>query len=212
MGYENRVHGTALADGESNFYGGVPMLFDSYDEKQLLINTNFKAKADADHIFGYRGELVLIEGEVADSQGRKKAPHAVVRNAVLLSVDEKLQFICGCLDHLEQLSLLVEKYKADFAGDMGALLFVVDITKPMQIELEGVNFVLIPMVEGIAWIELCDLLGLDKSDFKGQSSAQKIVTAYNDFKGYKAKGEVLSLDAAKAFVNPDLKREGYGAI
>ena len=188
------------------------MLFDSYDEKQFLINTNFKAQADADNTYGYRGELVLIEGEV-DDNGRKKAPHAVVRNAVLLSVDDKLQFVCGCLDHLEQLSLFVEKYKGDFAADMGALLFVVDITKPMQIELEGVNFVLVPMVEGIAWIELMDLLGLEKSDLKGQSSAQKIVTAWKDYSSsYKAKSESLTFDAAKGFVNPDLKREGYGAI
>lgn len=188
------------------------MLFDSYDEKQLLININFKAKADADNTFGYRGELVLIEGEVADAQGRKKPPHAVVRNGVFLSVDDKLQFACGCLDHLEHLSLFVEKYKGDFAADMGALFYVVDITKPMQIELEGVNFILIPLTEGIAWNELLDELGLDKSDFKGQSSAQKIVTAYDDFKSYKAKSEVLTLDAAKGFVNADLKHEGYGAI
>lgn len=188
------------------------MLFDSYDEKQLLINTNFKGKADADHTFGYRGELVLIEGEVADSQGRKKAPHAVLRNAVLMSVEGKLQFVVGCLDHLEQLSLLVEKYKADFGADMKSLLFVVDITKPMQIELEGVNFVLIPLVEGIAWNELLDELGLEKSDFKGQSSAQKIATAFNEFKSYKAKSESLTLEAGLEFTSADLKREGYGAI
>ncbi|PIQ34256.1 MAG: hypothetical protein COS35_01875 [Zetaproteobacteria bacterium CG02_land_8_20_14_3_00_50_9] len=188
------------------------MLFDSYEEKQLLININFKARADADNTFGYRGELVLIEGEVADAHGRKKAPHAVVRNGVFLSVDGKLQFASGCLDHLEQLCLFVEKYKADFAADMGALFFVVDITKPMQVELEGVNFILLPLLEGIAWNELLDVLGLDKGDFKGQSSAQKIVTAYNDFKSYKSKGEVLTLDAARAFVSTELKREGYGAI
>lgn len=189
------------------------MLFDKYDDNQFLINTNFKAKADADHTFGYRGELVLIEGEVADAHGRKKPPHAVLRNAVLLSVEGKLQFVCGCLDRLEQLSLFVEKYKADFAADMGALLFVVDITKPMQIELAGINFVLIPMTEGIAWNELLDELRLEKGDFKGQSSAQKIVTAWKDYAGsYKAKGEKLSLEAAAEFINPDLKHEGYGAI
>lgn len=189
------------------------MLFDKYDESQLLINTNFKAKADADHIFGYRGELVLIEGEVADSHGRKKPPHAVLRNAVLLSVEAKLQFVCGCLDHLEQLPLFVEKYKADFAADMGALLFVVDITKPMQIELEGVNFVLIPLTEGIAWNELLDELRLEKSDFKGQSSAQKIVTAWKDYaSSYKPKGDKLTVEAGLEFTDPSLKHEGYGAI
>ncbi|HKI61002.1 MAG TPA: hypothetical protein VKA31_01800 [Mariprofundaceae bacterium] len=187
------------------------MLFDSYDEQQLLINTNFKEAADTANTYGYRGELVLIEGEVADAKGRKKPPHAVLRNVILLSVDDNLEFVCGCLSHLDQLPLFVEKYKADFASDMKSLLFVVDITKPMQIELEGVNFILIPLVEGIAWNELLDELGLVKSDFKGQSSAQKIVTAYNDFKSYKSKADVLTMDEATAFT-ADIKREGYGAV
>jgi len=188
------------------------MLFDEYDERQLLINTNFKAAADAGDTFGYRGELVLIEGEVADAQGRKKPPHAVLRNAVLLAVEGKLQFVCGCLDHLEQLELLVEKYKADFADGMGALLFVVNITKPMQVEMDGVNFILIPLTEGIAWNELLDELGLDKGDFKGQSAAQKIVTVWNDFASYKPKGESLTMDEAMTFTSADLVHEGYGAV
>lgn len=188
------------------------MLFDDYDDRQLLINTNFKSAADAADAFGYRGELVLIEGEVADSHGRRKPPHAVLRNAVLLAVEGKLQFVCGCLDHLSQLELLVDKYGSDFAADMGALLFVVDITKPMQVEMGGVNFILIPLTEGIAWNELLDVLGLEKGDLKGQSAAQKIVTAWNDFASYKAKGESLTMDAAMAFTSADLVHEGYGAI
>lgn len=189
------------------------MLFDDYDQRQLLINTNFKSAADAADTFGYRGELVLIEGEVADAQGRKKPPHAVLRNTVLLAVEGKLQFVCGCLDHLSQLELLVDKYGADFAADMGSLLFVVDITRPMQVEMNGVNFVLIPLTEGIAWNELLDLLGLEKGDFKGQSAAQKIVTVWNDYtSGYKPKGESLELDAAMAFTSADLVHEGYGAV
>ena len=187
------------------------MLFDTYDEKQLLININFKAAADTAEMQGFRCELVLIEGEVADAMGRRKPPHWVLRNAVLLSAGDRIQFICGCLDRLDRLPVLVEKYKADFATDMGAMLFVVNITQPMQVEMEGVNFVLLPLVEGIAWNELVDELGLDKADFKGQSSAQKVVTVWNEFKSYKSKAEVLSFDAAGAFT-ADLKREGYGAV
>jgi len=187
------------------------MLIDTYEENQLLINVNFKAAADAPGTQGYRGELVLIEGEVADAKGRRKPPHAVLRNAVLLSVNDKIQFICGCLDRIDLLPVFVEKYKADFAADMGALLFVVNITRPMQVELEGVSFVLIPLVEGIAWNELVDELRLDKADFKGQSSAQKIVTVWNEFKSYKSKAESLSLQEAAAFT-ADVKREGYGAV
>jgi len=187
------------------------MLFDSYDENTLLLNSNFKSKADADNTYAYRGELVLIEGEVGDAMGRKKPPVSVMRNAVLLSVDDKLALIAGCLDELDQLSQLVEKYKDDFAADMKAMMFVVNITKPMQVVLEGVTFVLIPLTEGIAWNELLDELYIIKSDLKGQSAAQKVVTAYSEFGSYKGKGEVVTLDEAAAFT-ADIKREGYGAI
>ena len=187
------------------------MLFDTYDEQQLLININFKAGADAANTFGYRGELVLIEGEVADARGRKKPPHAVLRNAVLLSVDDRIQFISGCLDQLELLPVLVDKYKADFAPDMGAMLFVVNITRSLQVELEGVTFILIPLAEGIAWNELVDELGMDKADFKGMSAAQKIVCAWDGFKSYRSKAGVVSFEAAQAFT-ADIRREGYGAV
>jgi len=187
------------------------MLFDTYDENQLLINTNFKAVADDADTCGYRGELVLIEGEVADAKGRRKPPHAVLRNAVLLAVHGKLQFICGCLDRLDLLPVLVDKYKGDFSADMGAMLFVVNITRPMQVELEGVTFTLLPMIEGIAWNELVDELRMEKAEFKGQSSAQKIVTVWNGFKSYRSKAAVLAFDAAQAFT-ADIRREGYGAV
>ena len=182
-----------------------------YDEKSLLINSNFKSKADADNTFAYRGELVLVEGEIGDAKGRKKPPVSVMRNAVLLSVDDKLAMAVGCLDQLSQLSELVAKYKDDFAADMRALFFVVNITKPLQVELEGVTCVLIPLTEGIAWNELLDILHLEKSDLKGQSSAEKVVTSYKEFASFKAKGDVVSMEEAAAFT-ADIKREGYGAI
>jgi len=187
------------------------MLFKSYEEQSLFINSNFMEKANADGTYAYRGELVLIEGEVADAKGRKKPPHAVLRNAILLSVDDKIQFVCGCLDQLALLEKLVEKYQGDFAADAKSLLFVVNITKPMQVELGGITFVLIPLIEGIAWNELLDVLHLEKSDLKGTSAAQKVVIAYNEFCNYKAKSPVMTLEEGAA-LTADLKREGYGAI
>ncbi|WP_167631719.1 hypothetical protein [Mariprofundus ferrooxydans] len=187
------------------------MLFDLYDENALLLNTNFKSKADADNTFAYRGELVLVEGEIGDAKGRKKPPVSVMRNAVLLSVDDKLTLVSGCLDELDQLTEFVAKYKGDFAAEMKALFFVVNITQPMQVVLEGVTFALIPLTEGIAWNELLDVLHLEKSDLKGQSSAEKVVTAYKEFASFKAKGDVVTMEEAAGFT-ADIKREGYGAI
>jgi len=187
------------------------VILDKYDQAGLLFNTNFKESAPAEGVFGYRGELVLIEGEVADDQGRTKPPVALMRHTVLLEKDDKLTFVVGVLDQLELINSFIEKYKADFADEIKVLFYVVNITTPMQVEIEGVNFVLIPLVQGVAWNELIDELGLEKSDFKGQKPAEKIMTALEEFKSYSPEFEVFSLEQALT-MTVEIKWEAHGAV
>jgi hypothetical protein len=49
------------------------MLLDTFETQGLLFNSNFKDAAGAG-LQAYRGDLVLIEGEVADTMGRRKPP------------------------------------------------------------------------------------------------------------------------------------------
>jgi hypothetical protein len=188
------------------------MVLDKYEQQSLLFNMNFKEACSEAGMFAYRGELVLIEGEIADSQGRRKPPVAISRHTVLLEKDDKLVMAVGFIDDLNLLGNFVEKYGADFAPDMCALFYVVNITAPMQLEMAGVNFILIPLTDGIAWNEMTEELGLEKSDFKGQSAADKIVTAYDELKTYKPKyAAVASYDEALG-MTADIKRETRGAI
>ena len=62
------------------------MLLERYQESEKLFNVNFVADAGAG-LAGYRGELVLVAGEVGDSAGRRKPPVKVLKEAVL-QVDE----------------------------------------------------------------------------------------------------------------------------
>lgn len=186
------------------------MVLNKYEEQGLLFNTNFLEKA-GDDVAGYRGELVLIEGEVADDKGRTKPPSALIRHAILLDKDDKLVFVVGIIEKLVLLNTFIEKYKADFAEDIQVLMYVVNLTKPMQVEMSGINFVLIPMTEGVAWNELMDELCLEKSDLKGQSPAEKIVTAYDEFKSYKPGYEIADFDVAMSNT-ADIKWETHGAV
>lgn len=187
------------------------MLIDKYEQEQLLININFKEKATADGVYGYRGELTLVAGEVADEKGRTKPPLAVVRSVVLLEKNEKIQFFVGILDELELIKTFIEKYKDDFADDIKILMYVVNITGPMKTVINGIPFTLIPLQAGIAWNELIDELAMDKSDFKGQSSADKIVTAYEAYKDHESKYETVSADDAFTRTS-DIKRVLMGAV
>lgn len=181
-----------------------------FKEAGLLFNTNFLEATSTAGLSGYRGELVLVEGEVADTLGHVKPPLEVMRGVVLLG-DDKLRLVIGAIDDIASLQTFVDKYRDNFAADMKAVLFVVNIEKPAQVAVDGIGFVLIPLVQGVPWNEMIDELGLEKSDFKGQSAADKIVTLYDEIKGYRPKYAEASLDQVMAAATETV-REGWGAV
>lgn len=185
------------------------MALQQYEQNSLLFNTNFLDTFE--DMTGYRGELVLIEGEVADEQGRTKPPVAIMRHAIMLEANDQLILVSGIIDQLELLENFIEKYKEDFAPGIRILLYVVNLTEPVQLEKDGFKIVLIPLTEGVAWNELVDELCLEKSDFKGQKPVDKIATVYNEFKTYAP--NFPTVDYVEALTKTaDIKRESYGAV
>jgi len=176
----------------------------------LLFNSNFLEETSDKSMVGYRGELVLIEGEPGDAKGHPKTPVEVMRGVAILA-DEKIKMIVGAIDQLDSLTTFIEKYKADFSQDMNAVIFVVNIKVPMQVEIEGINFVFIPLIQGVPWNEIIDELALEKSDFKGQTAADKIQTLNNELQRYKPKYSTVTLDEALALTE-DIVREAWGAV
>lgn len=188
------------------------MLLTQYEQNGLLFNVNFTEKTSYTGMTAYRGELVIIEGEVADAQGRRKPPVAVMRHAILLTQDDnKLAMLVGCIDHFALIEPLLARFGKDLAENAKVLLYVVDMTKPAQVEINGINIILIPLTNGVAWNELMDELALEKSDFKGQSTGDKIHTAWQAFGDYKPKYPTVSMDEAAGFT-ADIKREAFGAV
>lgn len=171
------------------------MLLKKYDEQALLFNTNFLEET-SDGGVAYRGELVIQEGEVADAQGRRKPPVSLLLGAVVLEQDDKIKLLVGLLNELELMEPLLEKFGGDFADDMASMIFVRNIGNPIVLDTAGKTFFLIPLDEGIPWNEAIEELALEKSDFKGQSAADKLVTLYNEMSSFRAKGETLSLEQA----------------
>ncbi|PWV60144.1 hypothetical protein [Plasticicumulans acidivorans] len=185
------------------------MLFDRYEQAGLLFNKNFKEATEA--AVAYRGELVLVEGEVGDAQGRRKPPVAVLGQAVMLAEGEQLKLAAGFLEDAAEVQIFVDKYQDDFASDTKLFFFVVNIPAPVQCAAAAASAVLIPLTEGMVWNELIDLVALEKSDFKGQSSAEKVETLYTALRGYTPKFPTVTLaEAVSGTV--EVKREVRGAI
>jgi hypothetical protein len=186
------------------------MLLENYKNSGLLFNLNFLEQSDTAGLFGYRGELVIVEGEVADAKGHHKPPVEVLRGAVILA-DEKIKLLVGALDNIAFIKDLLEKYQADFAPDMKALIYAVNLKDSVQVDIGGINFVMIALGQGVPWNEVIDEMALEKSDFKGQSAAEKIVTLYNEMQSYKPKYPTASLDEVLSSAT-DAVREGWGAV
>lgn len=186
------------------------MLLQKLKDSSLLFNSNFLEDTSESGTAAYRGELTLVEGDSVDEKGHAKPPVEVMLGVAMLA-DDKLKMIIGQLEQMASLPNFIDKYKDEFSSDMLALIYVVNLEKPMQVELEGINFVLIPLVQGVPWNEALDELGLEKSDFKGQSSADKVLTLYSELKDYKPKYPSASLDDAMSATN-EATREGWGAV
>lgn len=186
------------------------MPLNKYKESGLLFNSNFLEKTSAADMLGYRGELVLVEGETADAKGHAKPPVDVVRGVTLLAED-KLKLVVGAIDKLESIKVFIDKYKADCSADTKIVFFVVNIKNPLQIDVDGLAFIFIPLSQGVPWNEIIDELGLEKSDFKGQSPADKILTLYNEMQSYHPNYPQVSLDEALAST-ADIVREAWGAV
>ena len=108
-------------------------------------------------------------------------------------------------------SLFAERYRNDFAPGLQVLFYVANLAKPLQVALDGVNYLLLPHDEGAVWNTLMEDMKLDKDDFKGQSAEDKVITMYDAVHGFKPKFGSASFDDALAhtFV---VKKEARGPV
>jgi len=187
----------------------IASLIDSYSP--LFFNANFCAAASRPEWSAYRGELTLKEGEIADAQGRRKPPVNLLKQVILLTAGEELKLLCGSLDELQEFPLLVEKFAAALGPGSTVVLYTVNIPQAFHAEINGATIEFIPMVQGMVWTELVEAVALEKSDFKGQSPADKVVTLYEAVKSHDFGSPASTLEEALLTTN-DAKRENHGAI
>jgi hypothetical protein len=130
---------------------------------------------------------------------------------VALAAGDKFVFLSGFTDKLQLVSSLVAKFSPDFTPDTKIILFVVNIAKPVIVDLNGATLEIIPLLDGMVWNELADLIGYEKDDFKGQTAQQKVATLVAGLAKRKTKAEKVSFEEALA-LEIEVRREVRGAI
>ena len=100
------------------------MLLKSYEDKSLLCNLSVKGATTQAGVEAFRGDLVVVEGEIADDAGRRLPPKAVLKQAGLLFKNDKLSMVSGGLDELAQIQPFFDMYKGDLAADVQIIFYV----------------------------------------------------------------------------------------
>lgn len=187
------------------------MIFDTFELNGLLLNSNFKESAGKPGYAAYRGDLVLVEGEVGDAQGRLKPPVSAMRQVVALANEEKLTLLIGSLDELADITPLLSKYAANISADTRLLMFVINAAKNFKTDIDGIPVEVISQPEGAVWTELCEMLGLEKADFKGLTAGEKVMKIQEELQGYQIKAPALAWAEAQSLIT-NAKRQIHGAI
>lgn len=187
------------------------MLLDNYKSQELLTLQTVLGETSESGLFAFRGDLVLKEGIMPENSNKRMPPEIVLAECVILADNDKIKFMSGSLDEVADLELLINKYSPDFSDDCKLLFFVVNTSKDMQVEMNGFTISLITLREGMAWNEIMEVLYIEKSDLKGQSPADKVLTVYKAMDEYKAKSELVSFDEALNCIT-EAKRQSWGAV
>lgn len=185
------------------------MLIERY--KPFFYNANFSEDATESGWSAFRGELILQEGEVADTQGRRKPPAELLKEAVVLTHNEQLCLISGMLERLESGPIMLERYAADIQAHTTAIFYVVNINAPFILEHNTAKLIFIPLVQGMIWNELMDITTLDKSDIKKLSAADKVLAVYKELKDHTFKYPSSTLETELSKTN-QIKREVMGSV
>jgi hypothetical protein len=189
------------------------MLLETYQAKGLLTVTLVNGQTGTAGVYAYRGDLVIKEGSLREGSATdRKPPEALLIHSALIIENDKIKFINGLLPTLDLLPVFVEKYKADIAADCIALIYVENIGKGMQVELEGITYKLIPFKDGLVWNELLEELYIEKSELKNQSAEDKVAIAYAASKSYNPKTPLVTLAEAEENTIEVIKDAAVGAI
>jgi len=187
------------------------MLLNDYKTQDLLTLQTVLGETSEAGLFAFRGDLVLKEGELHEGSNKRKPPVIVLSECVILSDENKIKFMSGSLDRVEDLELLMAKYSPDMTEDCKLVFFVINASKDMQVQIAGFTVSLIVLREGMAWNELMEVLYIEKSDLKGQSAEDKVLTVYQAMSDYKAKADIFSFEQALENITK-AKRQAWGAV
>ncbi|MEO5367287.1 MAG: hypothetical protein H7831_13255 [Magnetococcus sp. WYHC-3] len=173
------------------------MLAEQLEKSGMFNNINVLGRTGDGNLTAFRGDLVLVPGDLDPATGRPRHPKSLVHQAVMLMDGERIRFMAGELTFLETLPEFIARYSNLLAAEARPIFYVRNIKDSLQVTLDERRYTLIALREGIVWNELVDEFLLEKNDFKGQTPADKLITLYDGAKDYRPRYPEVTFTEAK---------------
>ncbi|NNM57781.1 hypothetical protein [Acidocella sp.] len=146
------------------------------EQEHRLLNAVLKAPTTKPGRFGFRGDIALkFQQQLADE---KRPPEYSIEQVFIIASEDNspLPFLAGYLHSFA--------YLADAAKVLSGLLsptgtyFMfcnnIDLLAKYRVKMGNITFNILPLDESTVWMELMELIGLDKTDMKKLSTGGKL--------------------------------------
>lgn len=146
------------------------------EQEHRLLNAVLKAPTTTPGRFGFRGDIALkFQQQLADE---KRPPEYSIEQVFAVAQDDgsPIPFLAGYLHSFA--------YLADAAAVLSGLLspngryFMfcnnIDLLAKYRVKMGDITFNILPLDESTVWVEMLELVGIDKNDVKKLSTGGKL--------------------------------------
>lgn len=178
--------------------------FASLETAGRLVNPVVKEPGTVAGRFVFRGEFAI---EFAQLTEREKRPPVLVSQQVIAASNEgssTLSFFTGSLLSFEYLAPLSKALSGTLAADGVYIAFCenIELDESYCVQMDGVNWYILPLDESSVYIEVLELLDIEKSDLKKLSSVGKIDAIVDGMKSFKRSYKSISYEEGLKAMGP----------
>jgi len=146
------------------------------EQEQRLLNAVLKAPTTKPGCFGFRGDIALkFQQQLADE---KRPPEYSIEQvfAIAPADDASLPFLAGYLHSFAYLADVGPVLSGLLSPSGAYFMFCnnIDLLAKYRVKMGDVTFNILPLDESTVWVEMLELVGIDKNDVKKLSTGGKL--------------------------------------
>lgn len=178
--------------------------FATLEQQKRLLSPVHKGPTDTAGRFGFRGMLALKFAQQLADEARPPELCADQVIAIAGAGKPTFDFIALWVLSFEHLGSVHEVLKEKLSPEGKYFIFAnnIDLLSKYQVELDGINYYVLPIDESTVYNELLELFYIEKNDLKKLSTAGKIDAVANAGLAFDGKFEKITFEKGLEVMGP----------